>query len=174
METAAPCPSRSPHRSLRSRFLYRPLARRLARSYSRNSILVAPVRQSSLHDDGRLSLSRALASSVLPSFAAEGTPPRSTGRGKSKERKHTEETARGRMRDTWSFATSRRGDPRCHPRNSSITYQPRVTRDLVMHSCAMLICSVREVLAVPPLRKLGRCQPDKRSVPRDDGAKGPA
>lgn len=74
---------------------------RPTRSHSRNFVLLALVRQSSLRRR-RATCSLALASSFAEGIAAP------TERGKSKE-EHAKETARGRvhMRDTWSSTTSK-------------------------------------------------------------------
>lgn len=152
METAAPCPSRSPHRSFRSpafSTLHTRNADRLARTREISSYSLSCANLLS-DDAGRLALSR----SLLPS-RRESLPPRREG---SRKRN----TRRRQPADVCTCAIL--GPPRHRNsmplRNSSITYQTRVTRNLVMHSRAMLIYGVREDLDASQ-RWSTRCRGEK-------------
>jgi len=169
METAAPCPSSSPLLTFRSpAFSVRLLARSadsLALAKFRPPRSRAPIfspttttmttttTTTTTTTDGELALA--------PSFLRR----ESSERGKAKERNTQEETGRKHvhMRDSWrSSATSRL------LRNSSIAYQPRVTRNPVMRSRAMLIRDVQED-PVDASRCRGCWTPDPAPIRREKG-----
>lgn len=129
----------SPLLSFRSLAFSAPLACRPTLSQSRNSVLLALGRQSSLWRQGA-TRSLALASSFLRG-GYHSAPRREGGRKRGTDGGDSPRTCT----HAW-YLVLRNIEARMHLQNDSITYQTQVTRNLVMYFRAMLIYGVREDL----------------------------